>query len=233
MTKSERHKATVKFNFNKTIAGRYRDGSAEYEEVGVLLVTWADDDLYCKSKELVRLEKVLKDSFRYTVETFDIPSERSETALARKIADFAYQYDNPNKMAMIYYGGHAEFMEGKLQLFPNRGSRDKSAFFHDAIHALKLLDADVLLIVDCCYAANAFARHEYGKRKFELMSATPPTRWARAPSEVGSFTKAFTDWLEKLLAECPEGFSTSRLYREVYWRQSDEIKPFMFDQSPW
>jgi len=31
---------------NKTAFGRYRQGEAGFEEAGVLLVTWRDDDLY-------------------------------------------------------------------------------------------------------------------------------------------------------------------------------------------
>jgi hypothetical protein len=39
--------------FNKTIAGCYRDGNAEYDSVGVLLLTWKDDDMNCKETEVV------------------------------------------------------------------------------------------------------------------------------------------------------------------------------------
>jgi hypothetical protein len=38
--------------FNKTIAGCYRDGNAEYDAVGVLLLTWREDDLNCREKEV-------------------------------------------------------------------------------------------------------------------------------------------------------------------------------------
>lgn len=38
--------------FNKSIAGCYRDGNVEYDSVGVLLLTWKDDDLNCKEREV-------------------------------------------------------------------------------------------------------------------------------------------------------------------------------------
>jgi hypothetical protein len=37
---------------SKSIPGRYHDGHADYDEVGVLLITWKDDDMYCKEKEV-------------------------------------------------------------------------------------------------------------------------------------------------------------------------------------
>ena len=37
---------------SKSIPGRYRDGHADYDGVGVLLITWKDDDMYCKEKEV-------------------------------------------------------------------------------------------------------------------------------------------------------------------------------------
>jgi hypothetical protein len=42
--------------FNKTIAGCYRDGNAEYDSVGVLLLTWKQDDMYCKEREVRALD---------------------------------------------------------------------------------------------------------------------------------------------------------------------------------
>jgi len=43
----------AKLEFNKSIAGCFRDGNAEYDEVGVLLLTWREDDMNCKEKEVL------------------------------------------------------------------------------------------------------------------------------------------------------------------------------------
>ena len=43
----------AKLEFNKSIAGCYRDGNVEYDEVGVLLLTWREDDMNCKEKEVL------------------------------------------------------------------------------------------------------------------------------------------------------------------------------------
>jgi hypothetical protein len=42
----------AQLKFNKTIAGCYRDGNSEYDSVGVLLLTWKDDDMNCKDAEV-------------------------------------------------------------------------------------------------------------------------------------------------------------------------------------
>lgn len=47
-----------------------------------------------------------------------------------------------------------------------------------------------------------------------------------------SFTKALSKVLEELLEKNPEGFPTSRLYREIYHKWTyPKAKPFLFDQS--
>lgn len=122
-------------------------------------------------------------------------------------------------------------MENLLNFIRNQRNNDPSAFFNECIHSLNIPDADIFLVIDCCHAAQAFARQEVGKRKFELLSSTPPDKRARGPSQ-GSFTKAFTDLLEHLLKDFPQGFSTSKLYREIYFQQHTTLKPFLFDQSP-
>lgn len=41
-----RREEEARFEFNKTIAGHYRNGR-DYENVGALLLTWQGDDLNC------------------------------------------------------------------------------------------------------------------------------------------------------------------------------------------
>lgn len=116
-TAFDKDRENSKIVFNKTIEGRYRDGKVGYEEVGVLLLTWEDDDMYCSASEVPDLEEVFRKRFGFKTRVCKIPSERSQTSLHRTISDFAYDYDSPNKMSIIYYGGHADFVNERLQLF--------------------------------------------------------------------------------------------------------------------
>lgn len=110
---------------------------------------------------------------------------------------------------------------------------DPRAFFNDILNTLRLPDTDILVIIDCCFAAKAFAHGEMGKRKFELLASAPSEERARSPKHEGSFTRILADILDDLLdhPQYGKGFSTSKLYREVYHNAKLKIKPYLFDQS--
>lgn len=44
--------------------------------------------------------------FNFKTDYFEIPSDRWETALHKRLADFCYEYDSPEDLAIIYYAGH-------------------------------------------------------------------------------------------------------------------------------
>ena len=54
-----------------------------------------------------QLRELFKDEFHFKTEYFEIPSERWETALHKRLSEFIYEYDSPEDLAIIYYGGHA------------------------------------------------------------------------------------------------------------------------------
>lgn len=58
-----------------------------------------------------KLRQLFASDFNFKTEYFEIPSQRWETALHKKVADFCYEYDSPEDLAIVYYGGHA--YEGK------------------------------------------------------------------------------------------------------------------------
>ena len=86
------------------------------------------------------------------------------------------------------------------------------------------------MIIDCCNAAKAFVRESIGKRKFELLASAAANEKSDAPHLPGSFTSNLSKVLRKLLAEQPNGFSTTHLYREIYHAEL-KTKPLLFDQS--
>lgn len=114
------------------------------------------------------------------------------------------------------------------------GNGDPTAFFPDVLTCLRLPACDQLLILDCCFAAKAFAREHIGKRKFELLTSAAHDATSPAPKSEHSFTRTLTTALRSLLKENPKGFCTSHLYREVYHTISPHpatTKPLLFDQS--
>lgn len=120
----------------------------------------------------------------------------------------------------------------------SEGGGDPTAFFSDIRTCLRLPRCDQLMILDCCYAAKAFAREHIGKRKFELMTSTAHDLESPAPHLPHSFTTTLYDSLKRLIHENPKGFCTSHLYREVYHTmpiteppEPSNPKPLLFDQA--
>ena len=54
-----------------------------------------------------KLRELFETNFKFNTEYYEIPSDRYETGLHKKLADFCYEYDSPEDLAIIYYGGHA------------------------------------------------------------------------------------------------------------------------------
>lgn len=121
---SEKQRDEARLTFDKTIEGHYRHGKTGYKHVGALFLTWKDDDLQCRatevgalsiyegitgshSSQVDKLRELFEREFHFRTESYEIPSERWETALHKKLADFCYEYDNPEDLAIIYYAGHA------------------------------------------------------------------------------------------------------------------------------
>ena len=54
-----------------------------------------------------KLRQLFASDFNFKTRYFEIPSERWETALHKEVADFCYEYDSPEDLAIVYYAGHA------------------------------------------------------------------------------------------------------------------------------
>ena len=96
----------LEVTFNKTIEGHYRHGKTGYKRVGVLFITWVEDDMQCRETEVDALRTLFDKEFKYETDYFLIPKARWQTALQKRIADLFYEYDSPDCLTIIYYGGH-------------------------------------------------------------------------------------------------------------------------------
>jgi hypothetical protein len=96
---------------------------------------------------------------------------------------------------------------------------------------LRLIDCDVLIILDCCHAGMAFYPEQPGKRKFELLTAASCDDWTPGPEKPGSFTTVMVDEIEELLKKHSLGFTMSTLYHKLYHSRKLETKPLLFDMS--
>jgi hypothetical protein len=96
---------------------------------------------------------------------------------------------------------------------------------------LKRSEADLFLIIDCCYAGGALIQEPFAGRKCQFLCSISENKWARAPGYEGSFTRVLITALLELINERDDGFSTSDLYRKIYFKQHEVYKPLLFDQS--
>jgi len=85
--------------------------SRRYDNVHVLLLRWAEDDLGTE-REIKDLEKVFRETYHYTTECETIPSDDSHNTLEYIITRFRQSYDSPDRpdspynLLILYYGGH-------------------------------------------------------------------------------------------------------------------------------
>ncbi|KAK7623227.1 hypothetical protein IWX48DRAFT_371466 [Phyllosticta citricarpa] len=224
----------AKLNFNKTLRGRYGHGSTGYSKVGVLLIYWEGDSKHFELEEAIHLETVFRTQFGFQTERYAIPSfpntpARSAKELEVRLEEWADEFDGPDKLSIIYYGGHGEKEGHSMNISSKAGGSSKS---DRLLRPLKERDTDTLVIVDCCYAAHAFSENKYGKRKFELLSGVPPEVKALGPTHASSFSGSLQRALSFLRKKHDlDGFTTSDLYREVYFASPLSKKPFLFDCS--
>ena len=52
------------------------------------------------------LRDLLAEELQYETDCYQIPLKRWETGLFSKVAEFLHKYDDPQCLAVIYYGGH-------------------------------------------------------------------------------------------------------------------------------
>lgn len=103
---SEEAYEELEITFNKTLEGHYRHGKTGYKRVGVLFLSWEEDDMQCKETEVDALRNLFVEEFKYETDYFLIPKDRWQTALQKRIADLFYEYDSPDCLTIVYYGGH-------------------------------------------------------------------------------------------------------------------------------
>lgn len=131
--------------------------------------------------------------------------------LNSRVSSFAAEHNGPNNLLIVYYTGHGVYYEDKkfLQLAacanPAQGKglyQDAYANWNKAEDILRAddIDADVLTILDACYASNITKSAAHTSKKFELLSACGLDQTTAAPGP-NSFTRALIDTLKDLVTE--------------------------------
>lgn len=147
------------------------------------------------------------------------------------------KHDGPYNLLIVYYTGHGRLRGSKARLelsalvshynciYPplikhrttatngkNKDPYPATAFWDDAENPLRdSAEADVLAILDCCFASNAQKGFIEERRCYELLAASPMNQMTRAPGP-DSFTTALIKSLKELLEEYKDrNFTTTKL----------------------
>ncbi|KAI4196632.1 MAG: hypothetical protein LQ348_002269, partial [Seirophora lacunosa] len=204
-------------DLQKAISSSFPRLATPYTSVHVLLLHWAEDDLNVLD-ELTTLKRVFENQFRFATEQWDIPSQNSTRALQTKLYDFQDAHQNENELLIVYYGGHgdADRRRGRSIWAAYDRADSPTVTWSSLQHLLENAVPHVLLILDCCYAANAARDTAVGTTK-ELLAAC-----GRENPTTGVGYRSFTSALiEELQAFGAAPFTTAMLHGRLVtmrWR---------------
>ena len=169
---------------------------SKYHHVRVLLVQWEDENLGV-DEEVRNLEAVLSSDFpkgyNFQTERYSIPNDDSEDELGRRLMVFR-KGATKNDLLILYYAGHAG---GNAQecIWAGKNHRDSPRLsWHNVQNLILGYPADVLLILDCCFATLA-ARNNGTGDNWMLGASNKETETTGVARN--SFTSTLTRELER------------------------------------
>ena len=62
------------------------------------------------------MEKIFREQFGFETKYFLIPSVNSDTGLLHTVTEFVHEYNSPDNLMIVYYGGHG-YEGGETNLF--------------------------------------------------------------------------------------------------------------------
>ena len=143
--------------------------TSPYSHVNVLLLQWEDDDLMVGS-EIDGLEDVFATRCHFATHRWYIPSHDPEDSLINRILEFK-RGKTDKDLLILYYGGHAggDPQECIWAAKNHEGSPELN--WHNVQYTLLGSPADVLLVLDCCFATLAARNSGTGANWFLGASA--------------------------------------------------------------
>ena len=158
----------------------------------VLLIRWAADDLGVV-QEIGKLEKVFKIQYSFSTAHCVLPNEDAEDHLTREICNFR-KGKGLDHLLILYYAGHAGGDPSECIWAANRSDDTPTLNFHSVQSLLLGHKADVLIILDCCFAT--LAAHSYGQYDNWFLGSSTKESPAAGVSQ-DSFTSALIRALKR------------------------------------
>lgn len=197
---------------------------SKYDNVEVLLLQWEDDDLGVNT-EIEKLNDVLRSRYNFTTYVRRIPSEDAEDYLTETILQFR-KGKSFRDLLMVYYGGHTTGSEDECIWSANVATPNPPTLNWLGVQGLLLEHAaDVLLILDCCFATRAARRSSVGDNW--LLGASGKESRATGVSWK-SFTEALTRELERraeLHKLNGQPFTIQSIHSSLIWERDLDVTP--------
>ncbi|PMD35049.1 hypothetical protein L207DRAFT_517151 [Hyaloscypha variabilis F] len=220
--------------FNSKLKGVFRTENI-YAEVYVLLLYWQDTKAAGFKQEADALEHLFEKGFGYPpdhIKQFEIPLKQSQIALEAEILSFMLN-KTQDSLLIIHYGGHGDADDDPERQRPRLAVWATSTVGGPTIDWHKIqprllneAEADVLLILDCCYSASAARERPKVKNRVELLCATSMKRQTPPPGPT-SFTSIMIREIKSLLSG-NRGVTISKLHNHLMKQQSG-----LFETSVW
>ncbi|KAF5607572.1 homeobox domain-containing protein [Fusarium pseudoanthophilum] len=179
------------------------DSTRRYTQVQALITCWPDE--LSDRKHILESARNLNEVFRSTYR-FDIdenPYELSQSDPHLYFVSKLCQYlapdkpglkspeqpEDPTKLFILYYGGHAMRRDGKLVWRPSQNAEDDmEVTWSYVVSCFKKFAGDLLFLFDCCHASEMFEEEHHFRNRCEILCAT---RGKRASGlKESSFTNA-------------------------------------------
>ncbi|KAF2847098.1 hypothetical protein T440DRAFT_557795 [Plenodomus tracheiphilus IPT5] len=204
----------------------------DYAKVAVLVLKWDEDvDEFANghTEEIVQLRELFETRLGYKYKETRLGKKGSpQLALNAAISSHISKNSGPNKLLIIMYTGHGilEGQEQRLQLLGHskpennigHGGYRAVADWQEAENPLRKpsMEADVFVILDCCYASAAVHKGlSKGRKTYELLAACSADKSTPEPGPK-SFTRAFIRTMNKLLGpECQESFPATKILDDM------------------
>ncbi|KAF3765711.1 hypothetical protein M406DRAFT_68131 [Cryphonectria parasitica EP155] len=163
-----------KLNANLKIAVQ----QGTYTRVKVLVVYWEDgDEAYKTEGRAVR--QLFEEVFRYPVEEFAIPTQAQVgyyKLLGKISTELANAQGGPS-LLIVHYGGHSDRNDDRhggeecRSVWAAFDEGDPTLDWYRIQDEMRASNADILLLLDCCYAAQAARDPWRGQGRFEILAA--------------------------------------------------------------
>jgi hypothetical protein len=91
----------------------YWSSHSDYDTVNTLLLLWADDDLNVEP-EVLKLQSLFQEDFKFTTRIYRIPSDNAAIELHYELVGFIKQHSLERRsLTIVYYAGHADNADNK------------------------------------------------------------------------------------------------------------------------